>query len=292
MALAKDDRSHSNLGNRRATRVRRLRSRLCGLSEHDVHERRPHETSLAGTKGCLNASPPGQQSLTNLVRGGRSEVEEGTWSPAYLTIVEFASLADAHGWYASSDYAAIKPLRLDNADSEITFVEGLYVSLSMPGLTVVQPHRPYVPDDRVCHAPCEGDQTAVADGSAEQEAPQRLDDRGKRLVVGKPAQGLRHRAGGDESASQERQEHERHRQVARGPDAVGHEAERDREPCEREGGQGEQPGRSEPLDRIRRGPESDDGLTGSRGGRWRSYPNRSPPMPSGRAHKMIASGMN
>jgi uncharacterized protein (DUF1330 family) len=60
-----------------------------------------------------------------LVRGGRSEVEEGAWSPAYLTIVEFASLADAHAWYASSDYAAIKPLRLDNADSEITFVEGL-----------------------------------------------------------------------------------------------------------------------------------------------------------------------
>lgn len=60
-----------------------------------------------------------------LVRGGRSEVEEGTWSPAYLTIVEFASLADAHGWYASPDHAAIKALRLDNADSEITFVEGV-----------------------------------------------------------------------------------------------------------------------------------------------------------------------
>lgn len=60
-----------------------------------------------------------------LVRGGRSEVKEGAWSPAYLTIVEFATLAEAHGWYDSADYAAIKPLRLDSADSEITFVEGV-----------------------------------------------------------------------------------------------------------------------------------------------------------------------
>lgn len=60
-----------------------------------------------------------------LVRGGRSDVEEGAWSPAYLTVVEFPSLADAHAWYASPDYAAIKPLRLDHADSEITLVEGV-----------------------------------------------------------------------------------------------------------------------------------------------------------------------
>jgi uncharacterized protein (DUF1330 family) len=95
------------------------------MSVYLIANVRFHDPEHAAAYGRAAASVIAAHGGRYLVRGGRSEVEEGTWSPGYLTIVEFGSLADAHGWYASADYAAIKPLRLDNADSEITFVEGL-----------------------------------------------------------------------------------------------------------------------------------------------------------------------
>jgi uncharacterized protein (DUF1330 family) len=95
------------------------------MSAYIIANVRFHDPEHAAAYGRAVAPVIAAHGGRYLVRGGRSEVEEGTWSPAYLTIVEFASLAEAHGWYASPEYAAIKPLRLDNADSEITFVEGL-----------------------------------------------------------------------------------------------------------------------------------------------------------------------
>jgi hypothetical protein len=54
--------------------------------------------------------------------------------------------------------------------------------------------------------------------------PDRLDDRCEVLVFGEPAQAGGHRLGGDEAAAEERQEHQRHGQVAGRLDALGHQA--------------------------------------------------------------------
>ncbi len=66
----------------------------------------------------------GQYGGRYLARGGPAEIAEGAWQTHYLTIVEFDSLEQAKNWYQSPEYAAIKPLRVDNADSQIVFVEG------------------------------------------------------------------------------------------------------------------------------------------------------------------------
>ncbi len=60
-----------------------------------------------------------------LVRGGRTEVVEGGWDVAYLTIVEFSFLDQARRWYESAEYTEIKAFRQANAESQFTFVEGL-----------------------------------------------------------------------------------------------------------------------------------------------------------------------
>jgi hypothetical protein len=54
--------------------------------------------------------------------------------------------------------------------------------------------------------------------------PGRPDDRCEVLVFGEPAQAGGHRLGGDEAAAEERQEHQRHGQVAGRLDALGHQA--------------------------------------------------------------------
>lgn len=59
-----------------------------------------------------------------LVRGGQTEVIEGDWDVAYLTIIEFPSLDEARRWYESPEYAEVKALR-QAAESQFTFVEGL-----------------------------------------------------------------------------------------------------------------------------------------------------------------------
>jgi uncharacterized protein (DUF1330 family) len=60
-----------------------------------------------------------------LARGGQVEVAEGDWQPGYVAIVEFPSLDQAKRWYESDEYHRIKPLRVENAESQIIFVEGL-----------------------------------------------------------------------------------------------------------------------------------------------------------------------
>jgi uncharacterized protein (DUF1330 family) len=60
-----------------------------------------------------------------LARGGQAEVAEGDWQLHRVAIVEFPSLEQAKRWYDSEEYRAIKDLRLEHADSQIVFVEGL-----------------------------------------------------------------------------------------------------------------------------------------------------------------------
>lgn len=47
-----------------------------------------------------------------LIIGGPCEVVEGHWQPAFPVMLEFPSLAQAHRWYQSDEYAPLKALRL------------------------------------------------------------------------------------------------------------------------------------------------------------------------------------
>jgi uncharacterized protein (DUF1330 family) len=60
-----------------------------------------------------------------LVRGGAVEPKEGDWTPARLVVLEFASMAQARGWYDSPEYQQALAIRLKTANSKVIFVEGL-----------------------------------------------------------------------------------------------------------------------------------------------------------------------
>jgi uncharacterized protein (DUF1330 family) len=60
-----------------------------------------------------------------LVRGGKHEVLEGTWSPTRLVVLEFPTVEAAKRWYASEEYATVKPIRLQHAVGHMVLVEGV-----------------------------------------------------------------------------------------------------------------------------------------------------------------------
>jgi len=60
-----------------------------------------------------------------LVRGGRVEVIEGNWNPKRIVVCEFESLAKAHQWYDSPEYAKAKEIALKNATRNVVFLEGV-----------------------------------------------------------------------------------------------------------------------------------------------------------------------
>ena len=62
---------------------------------------------------------------TRPARGGDAEVSEGDWQLAYVTILEFSSLDLAKRWYNSDDYRGLKSLRLEHAQSNLAFIDGL-----------------------------------------------------------------------------------------------------------------------------------------------------------------------
>jgi uncharacterized protein (DUF1330 family) len=59
-----------------------------------------------------------------LVRGGTSEILEGSWQPARLVILEFPTVAKARAWWDSPEYAPAKALRQRCARSEMLLIEG------------------------------------------------------------------------------------------------------------------------------------------------------------------------
>jgi len=56
--------------------------------------------------------------------GGRCDVVEGTWKPVFPVIIEFPTLAEAHRWYESAEYGAIRSLRLAAVRSNGVIFEG------------------------------------------------------------------------------------------------------------------------------------------------------------------------
>ncbi len=60
-----------------------------------------------------------------LVRGGGTEVLQGTWQPPRLVLLEFPTVEQARAWWASPEYAAAKALRHASAHTMMLLVEGL-----------------------------------------------------------------------------------------------------------------------------------------------------------------------
>jgi uncharacterized protein (DUF1330 family) len=60
-----------------------------------------------------------------LVRGGKVEGLEGTWSPKRLVIVEFPDVATAKAWWSSAEYANPKAVRQSASETEMIVVEGV-----------------------------------------------------------------------------------------------------------------------------------------------------------------------
>lgn len=60
-----------------------------------------------------------------LVRGGKVEVLEGTWSPKRFVVLEFPSAERARAWWSCTEYAEPKAMRHASADTQMILVEGV-----------------------------------------------------------------------------------------------------------------------------------------------------------------------
>jgi uncharacterized protein (DUF1330 family) len=60
-----------------------------------------------------------------LVRGGRSEVLDGEWTPRRLVVLGFDSVEKAKAWRESPEYAEAKKIRETCARANMIVVEGV-----------------------------------------------------------------------------------------------------------------------------------------------------------------------
>jgi uncharacterized protein (DUF1330 family) len=60
-----------------------------------------------------------------LVRGGASEVLEGSWTPKRSVVLAFPSMAQLRTWYNSSEYRPLIAIRERTTRSNLMIVEGV-----------------------------------------------------------------------------------------------------------------------------------------------------------------------
>lgn len=60
-----------------------------------------------------------------IVRGGALEVLEGTWHPARIVVIEFASADAARAWYESDDYREARAVREGAGEWRMVVVDGV-----------------------------------------------------------------------------------------------------------------------------------------------------------------------
>jgi uncharacterized protein (DUF1330 family) len=60
-----------------------------------------------------------------LVRGGASEVLEGSWAPKRVVVLEFASMDALKRWYHSEEYKPLIKLRQAHSSGDLIAVEGV-----------------------------------------------------------------------------------------------------------------------------------------------------------------------
>jgi uncharacterized protein (DUF1330 family) len=58
-----------------------------------------------------------------VVRGGPSEILEGSWQPPRLVLLEFPTAERARAWWSSPEYAPAKALRQRSARTEMLLIE-------------------------------------------------------------------------------------------------------------------------------------------------------------------------
>jgi uncharacterized protein (DUF1330 family) len=59
-----------------------------------------------------------------LARGGKVKTLAGDWHPERLVVVEFPSEAAVREWFASPEYAAVRPLRERSTKGRVVLIEG------------------------------------------------------------------------------------------------------------------------------------------------------------------------
>lgn len=59
-----------------------------------------------------------------LVRGGQSEVAEGTWNPNRMVVLQFESMDRLKTWYYSPEYSELKKIRQNSSDGNAIFADG------------------------------------------------------------------------------------------------------------------------------------------------------------------------
>jgi uncharacterized protein (DUF1330 family) len=62
---------------------------------------------------------------TFLVRGGKTEVLEGSWSPRRVVVLEFPSFEQARDWWASEEYSTPRALRQGASVGNLILVDGV-----------------------------------------------------------------------------------------------------------------------------------------------------------------------
>ncbi len=60
-----------------------------------------------------------------IVRGGKTELIEGTQEPERIVILEFENTEKAKAWWNSPEYSEAKKLRHSTAESRMILVEGV-----------------------------------------------------------------------------------------------------------------------------------------------------------------------
>jgi uncharacterized protein (DUF1330 family) len=60
-----------------------------------------------------------------IVRGGRTEMLEGTWTPRRVAMVEFETFERAKQWYDSPEYRRAREVRRQVASANLVVVDGM-----------------------------------------------------------------------------------------------------------------------------------------------------------------------
>jgi uncharacterized protein (DUF1330 family) len=86
----------------------------------EIHDPVAYEEYKKMTPGSL--APFGGRFI---VRGGETEVLEGSWRPPRLVVLEFPDAERARAWWASPEYAEAKALRQRIASTEMLLAVGV-----------------------------------------------------------------------------------------------------------------------------------------------------------------------
>ena len=95
-------------------------SAYCFFDVREIIDHAKVEQYLAGVFSTVE-----QYGGRYLVLGGKSDLVEGDWQPAYPVIVEFADGEQAQRWYSSPEYEPLKALRVAGTRSNAVFLEGV-----------------------------------------------------------------------------------------------------------------------------------------------------------------------